>query len=60
MYRDIVGIVYLLDVLVVVVHISHSKCWSTYYCTRIEASVLRAGRGRGVGVGRVVGGENFE
>ena len=37
----------LLDVLVVVVHISHSNCWSTYYCTRIEASVLRAGRGRG-------------
>ena len=31
-YRDIVGIVYLLDVLVVVVHISHSKCWITYRC----------------------------
>ena len=42
-------IVYLLDVLVVVVHISHSNCWGTYYCTRIEVSVLRAGRGRGVG-----------
>ena len=39
---------YLLDVLVVVVHISHSNCWSTYYCTRIEVSVLRAGRGHGV------------
>ena len=40
------GFMYLLDVLVVVVHISHSNCWSTYYCTRIEVSVLRAGRGR--------------
>ena len=50
MYRDIAGFMYLLDVLVVVVHISHSNCWSTYYCTRIEVSVLRAGRGRG-GVG---------
>ena len=49
MYRDIADIVYLLDVLVVVVHISHSNCWSTYYCTRIEASVLRAGRRRGGG-----------
>ena len=47
MYRDIADIVYLLDVLVVVVHISHSNCWSTYYCTRIEVSVLRAGRRRG-------------
>ena len=47
MYRYIADIVYLLDVLVVVVHISHSKCWNTYYCTRIEVSVLRAGRGRG-------------
>ena len=44
-------IVYLLDVLVVVVHISHSNCWITYYCTRIEVSVLRAGRGRGGGGG---------
>ena len=44
MYRDISDIVYLLDVLVVVVHISHSNCWITYYCTRIEVSVLRAGR----------------
>ena len=51
MYRDIADIVYLLDVLVVVVHISHSKCWITYYCTRIEVSVLRAGRGRGGGGG---------
>ena len=50
MYRDIADIVYLLDVLVVVVHIAHSNCWSTYYCTRIEVSVLRAGRGRGAGV----------
>ena len=47
-YRDIVGIVYLLDVLVVVVHISHSKCWITYHCTRIEVSVLRLGGGVGV------------
>ena len=46
-YRDIAGFMYLLDVLVVVVHISHSNCWSTYYCTTIEVSVLRAGRGRG-------------
>ena len=44
-YRDIAGFMYLLDV--VVVHISHSNCWSTYYCTRIEVSVLRAGRGGG-------------
>ena len=51
MYRDIADIVYLLDVLVVVVHISHSNCWITYYCTRIEVSVLRAGRGRGGGGG---------
>ena len=51
MYRDIAGIVYLLDVVVVVVHISHSKCWITYHCTRIEVSVLRAGRGRGGGGG---------
>ena len=50
-YRDIAGFMYLLDVLVVVVHISHSNCWSTYYCTRIEVSVLRAGRGRGHGGG---------
>ena len=49
MYRDIADIVYLLDVLVVVVHISHSNCWITYYCTRIEVSVLRAGRGHGGG-----------
>ena len=48
-YSDIADIVYLLDVLVVVVHISHSNCWSTYYCTRIEVSVLRAGRRRGGG-----------
>ena len=48
MYRHIADIVYLLDVLVVVVHISHSNCWITYYCTRIEVSVLRAGRGVGV------------
>ena len=47
MYTDIADSVCLLDVLVVVVHISHSNCWSTYYCTRIEVSVLRAGRGRG-------------
>ena len=47
MYRDIADLVYLLDVLVVVLHISHSNCWITYYCTRIEVSVLRAGRGRG-------------
>ena len=47
MYRDIAGFMYLLDVLVVVVHISHSNCWNTYYCTRIEVSVLRARRGRG-------------
>ena len=33
-------------VLVVVVHISHINCWITYYCTRIEVSVLRGGRGR--------------
>ena len=45
--------------LVVVVHISHSKCWITYYCTRIEVSVLRAGRGRGgVGGGGGGGGGN--
>ena len=49
MYRDIADIVYLLDVLVVVVHISHSNCWITYYCTRIEVSVLRAGGGGGGG-----------
>ena len=49
MYRDIAGFMYLLDVLVVVVHISLSNCWSTYYCTRIEVSVLMAGRGRGGG-----------
>ena len=49
LYRDIAGFMYLLDVLVVVVHISHSNYWSTYYCTRIEVSVLRAGRGRGGG-----------
>ena len=54
-YRDIADIVYLLDVLVVVVHISHSNCWTTYYCTRIEVRVLRAGRRRGVGVGVGVG-----
>ena len=51
MYRDIADIMHLLDVLVVVVHISHSNCWITYYCTRIEVSVLRAGRGRGAGGG---------
>ena len=45
MYRDIVDIV-CIYLLVVVVHISHSKCWITYHCTRIEVSVLRAGRGR--------------
>ena len=49
MYRDIADTVYLLDMLMVVVHISHSNCWITYFCTRIEVSVLRAGRGRGVG-----------
>ena len=48
MYRDIADIVYLLDVLVVVVHILHSNCWITYYCMRIEVSVLRAGWGWGV------------
>ena len=52
MYRDISDIVYLLDVLVIVVHISHSNRWTTYYCTRIEVSVLRAGWGRGGGGGR--------
>ena len=46
MYTDIADSVYLLDVLVVVVHIS-GIVGSTYYCTRIEVSVLRAGRGRG-------------
>ena len=46
MYRDISDIVYLLDVLVVVVYISHCNCWIIYYCMRIEVSVLRAGRGR--------------
>ena len=51
MYRDIAGFVYLLDVLVIVVHISHSKCWITYHYTRIEVSVVRAGRGVGVRVG---------
>ena len=56
MYRDISDIVYLLDVLVVVVHISHSNCWNTYYCTRIDVSVLRAGRGRGRGEGGGGGG----
>ena len=50
MYRDIADIVYLLDVLVVIVYISHGNCWIIYYCTRIEVSVLRAGRGRGAGV----------
>ena len=49
MCRDIADIVYLSDVLVVVVHISHSNSWITYYCTRIEVSVLRARRGRGGG-----------
>ena len=49
MYTAIVDSVYLLDVLVVEVHISHRNCWSTYYCIRIEVSVLRAGRGRGGG-----------
>ena len=48
-YRDIADIVYLLDVLVVVVHISYSNCWITYYCTRIEVSVLKAGWGWGPG-----------
>ena len=48
MYRDISGFVYLLDVLVIVDHISHSKCWITYHCTRIEVSVVKAGRGGGV------------
>ena len=51
MYRDIADIVCLLEVLVFVVHISHSNCWNTYYCTRIEVSVLRAGRGHGGGEG---------
>ena len=51
MHRDITDIVYLLDVLVVVVYISHCNFWIIYYCTRIEVSVLRAGRGRGGGVG---------
>ena len=46
-------------VLVVVVHISHSNCWITYYCTRIEVSVLRAGRGRGGGEGGGGGMEVF-
>ena len=41
MYTDIADSVYLLDVLVVLVHISHRNCWSTYYCTRIEVSVFR-------------------
>ena len=41
---------YLLDVLVVIVYISYCNCWIIYYCTMIEVSVLRAGRGRG-GVG---------
>ena len=45
MYRDIADTVYLLDVLVIMVYISH--CWIIYYCTRIEVSVLRAGRGSG-------------
>ena len=58
MYTDIADSVYLLDVLVVVVHISHSKCWSTYYCTRIEVSVLRAGA-CGVWRGLGGGGWNF-
>ena len=49
MNTDFADSVYLLDVLVVVVHISHRNCWSTFYCTRIEVSVLRAGRGRGGG-----------
>ena len=55
MYTDIADNVYLSDVLVVVVHISHRNCWSTYYCTRIEVSVLMAGRGRGGGGGAGVG-----
>ena len=62
LYRDSAGFMYLLDVLVVVVHISHSNCWSTYYCTRIEVSVLRAGRGRrdgGYGGGGGGGGWKF-
>ena len=51
-YRDISDIVYVFDVLVVIVYISHCNCWTIIYCwTRIEASVLRAGRGRGVGGG---------
>ena len=54
-YRDIADIMYLLDVLVVVVHISHSNCWITYYCTRIEVGVLRAGWGGGGGGGGVDG-----
>ena len=41
-YRYIADIVYLLDVLVVIVYISHCN-----YCTRIEVSVLRTGRERG-------------
>ena len=49
MYRDIADIAYLLDVLVVIVYISHCNCWIIYYCMRIEVSVLRAGRGRGGG-----------
>ena len=28
-----------------------SYCWIIYYCTRIEVSVLRVGRGRGGGGG---------
>ena len=38
-----------IDVLVVIVYISHCNCWIIYYCTRIEVSVLRAGRGGGGG-----------
>ena len=45
MYRDIAEIVYLLDVVVVMVYIAHCHCWIIYYCTGIEVSVLRAGRG---------------
>ena len=41
LYRDIAGFMYLLDVLVVVVHISHRICWE--YLLLHQVSVLRAG-----------------
>ena len=47
MYRDIADIVYSLDVLVVIVYISH--CNALLGLFRIEVSVLRTGQGCGGG-----------